>query len=202
MSQLAEISLYCRQHDITAEKWSRIPKSPFQASCGNESLTSADPSGIVHDDVIISTDFVRITSPELKIAPKPAVLGCANVESIPTVSTYVHHHHSGDPIFISAPSIPIWTDANDIAVGGERVEDSFLDSRFGHNIAGGATTMETSEHALVDSGCGKSTIPTTATTGQTKVHTAYRQLKEMMLRVLASLIGSFVGAARHATAGC
>ena len=26
-------------------------------------------------------------------------------------------------------------------------------------MAGGATSMETSEHALVDSGCGKSTIP-------------------------------------------
>ena len=87
-------------------------------------------------------------------------MGCAYVESTPTVATYVHHHHPGDRIFIIAPSIPIWTDANDIAVGGERVEDSYLDSRFGHIIAGGATTMETSEHALVDSGCGKSTIPT------------------------------------------
>ena len=70
--------------------------------------------------------------------------------------------------------------------------------------------METSEHALVDSGCGKSTLSlleassraTTATTGQTKVDTAYRQLKEMMLRLLASLIGSSVGAAIHAKVGC
>jgi len=159
-NQLAEISLYCQHHDIDAEKWSHIPKPPFQTSDGHESLTSDDPPGVVHDDVIGSTDFIRITSPELKIAPKPPVLGCAYVESTPEVATYVHHHHPGDRIFISAPSIPIWTDANDIAVGGERVEDSYLDSRFGHIIAGGATTMETSEHALVDSGCGKSTIPT------------------------------------------
>jgi len=159
-NQLAEISLYYQHHDIDAEKWSHIPKPPFQTSDGHESLTCDDPSGVVHDDVISSTDFIRITSPELKIAPKPPVLGCAYVESTPEVATYVHHHHPGDRIFISAPSIPIWTDANDIAVGGERVEDSYLDSRFGHIIAGGATTMETSEHALVDSGCGKSTIPT------------------------------------------
>ena len=62
-------------------------------------------------------------------------------------------------MLIGAPSVPIWTGANDIAVGGEGVADSFLDYRFGHIMAGGATSMETSEHALDDSGCGKSTIP-------------------------------------------
>ena len=63
------------------------------------------------------------------------------------------------PALIGAPNVPIFTDANDIVVGGERVAGSSLDSRFGHIIAGGATSMETSEHALVDSGCCKSTIP-------------------------------------------
>ena len=82
MSQLAEISLYCQHHDVTAEKWSHIPKPPFQASGGNENLTSDDPSGVVHDDITGSTDFIRITSPELEMASKPPVLGCVYVESI------------------------------------------------------------------------------------------------------------------------
>jgi len=62
MSQLAEISLYCQHHYITAEKWSHIPKPPFQTSGGNENLTSDDPSGVGHDDITCSTDFIRITS--------------------------------------------------------------------------------------------------------------------------------------------
>ena len=82
MSQLAEISLYCQHHDVTAEKWSHIPKPPFQASGGNENLTSDDPSGVGHDDITGSTDFIRITSPELEMASKPPVLGCVYVESI------------------------------------------------------------------------------------------------------------------------
>jgi hypothetical protein len=110
------------------------------------------------------------------------------------------------PARIGAPNVPIWNDANDIAVGGERAADSSLDSRFGHIMAGGATITETSEHTLVDSGCGKSTIPrggaTTTTTSQMKVDTAYRQLKEMLLRPQALLIGSCAGAARHAKDGC
>ena len=82
MSQLAEISLYCQHHDVTAEKWSHIPKPPFQASGGNENLTSDDPSGVGHDDITGSTGFIRITPPELEMAPKPPVLGCVYVESI------------------------------------------------------------------------------------------------------------------------
>jgi hypothetical protein len=148
---LVEKSLYCQHHDNVDDKWSHIPKATFQTSGNLENLTSDDPSGVEHDDVIGSTDFIRITSPELKMAPKPPVSGYEHVESTPVVATYVTNHQPGDSIFTSAPSIPIWTDANDIAVGGERVEDSSLDSRFGHIIAGAATTMETSEHALVDS---------------------------------------------------
>ena len=35
MSQLAEIGLYCRHHDVTAEKSSPVPKPPFPISGGN-----------------------------------------------------------------------------------------------------------------------------------------------------------------------
>ena len=73
MSELAEIGLYCRHHDVTAEKWRHIPKPPFPVSGGNENLTSDDPSGVGHDDVISSTDSSRITSMALKMAPKQPV---------------------------------------------------------------------------------------------------------------------------------
>ncbi len=40
MCQLAVISLYCRHHNITAEKSSPVPKHPFPASGGHGNLTS------------------------------------------------------------------------------------------------------------------------------------------------------------------
>jgi hypothetical protein len=46
MSELAVISLYCRHHNITAEKSSLVPRSPFPVSGGRENLTSDDPSGV------------------------------------------------------------------------------------------------------------------------------------------------------------
>ena len=79
---LVEKSLYCQHHDNVDDKWSHIPKATFQTSGNLENLTSDDPSGVEHDDVIGSTDFIRITSYELEMAPKPPVLGCAYVELI------------------------------------------------------------------------------------------------------------------------
>ena len=59
-----------------------MPKPPFPVSGDHESLTSDDPSGVGHDDITSLSDFIRITSYELEMAPKLPVLGCAYVESI------------------------------------------------------------------------------------------------------------------------
>ena len=64
-------------------------------------------------------------------------------------------HH--DPI-IAAPGACIWTEASDIAVGGEPVFDSSFDSLCNQMYAT-AGNINTAEYALTDSGCGKSTIP-------------------------------------------
>ena len=66
---LVEKSLYCQHHDDIDDEWSHIPEATFQTSDSLEYLTSDDPSGVEHDDVISSTDFIRITSMALKMAP-------------------------------------------------------------------------------------------------------------------------------------
>ena len=79
---LVEKSLYCQHRNSPVDYWRLPPKAAFQTSGGHENLTSDDPSGVEHDDVIGSTDFIRITSYELEMAPKPPVLGCAYVDLI------------------------------------------------------------------------------------------------------------------------
>ena len=69
-------SLYCQHHDDIDDEWSHIPEATFQTSDSLEYLTSDDPSGVEHDDVISSTDFIRITSTALKMAPNIGCPGC------------------------------------------------------------------------------------------------------------------------------
>ena len=49
-------------------------QTPFPVSGDHESLTSDDPSGFEHDEVISSTDFIRIISSALKMAPELPVI--------------------------------------------------------------------------------------------------------------------------------
>jgi hypothetical protein len=93
----------------------------------------------------------------------PIVVGESGhtVKVVTTKSAMRLDEHGGNEVYTvaaSAPGIAIWTEANDIAVGGEKVVDSSFDSRYGQIMAAAGGTG-TSTHALVDSGCGKSTIP-------------------------------------------
>jgi len=60
----------------------------------------------------------------------------------------------------SAGGVPIWTVASDIAAGGVEREGSSIDSKYLKIIAAAGTQV--TEFALVDSGCGRPTIPTDA----------------------------------------
>jgi hypothetical protein len=146
------------------------PATHVTSSSGAADLLRSDDKDL--NDVPNITDYDW----ELEVDPPPPAPGDSESLSTSTFHRFtaaqhekarqVLSHHVGhtafkpthhDPI-IAAPGACIWTEAGDIAVGGEPVFDSSFDSLCNQMYAT-AGNINAAEYALTDSGCGRSTIP-------------------------------------------